>query len=144
MDGPPLKDTARLTVRPISPASVLLLASTRTNKTGMGLPASIEMLAGRSTLTPATTLKLRSTGVAGCHAVFPGWVARRVQAPSAPCKVTVVPVTVHTLGVRDENPTVRVEVAIAETVKGTVPMSLSARVLKVIVWGAAATGTQTL
>ena len=56
----------------------------------------------------------------------------------------MVPVMVHTLGVRDEKPTVRVDVAFADTVKGTAPVSLSARALKVIVWGAAVTGTQAL
>ena len=143
MDGPPLKDTDRLAVRPIELSSDLLLASTRTNKTGMELPASIERLAGKNTLTPAITLNVRSTAVAGFHAVFPGWVARMVQAPSAPCKVTFVPVTVHTLGVSDENPTVRVEVASADTANGAAPMSLSARALKLIVWGAR-TGAQVL
>jgi hypothetical protein len=74
------------------------------------------------------------TVVAALKSLLPACVALMVQVPAA-TRVTVVPDTVHTLGVELELKETLSELeALAETVKVPVPIVLPGKASKEIVW----------
>lgn len=87
------------------------------------------------------TVKLRDTIAAASKAVLPAWLAVTAQVPAL-TSVTVVPLTVQTLGVVDAKETASAELAVALKAGGTTPQVALAGLAKVMVCavsGAAAT-----
>lgn len=87
------------------------------------------------------TVKLRDTIAAASKAVLPAWLAVTAQVPAL-TSVTVVPLTVQTLGVVDAKDTARAELAVALRAGGATPQLVLAGLAKVMVCadsGAAAT-----
>lgn len=88
-----------------------------------------------------TTVKLRATMAAAAKVVLPGWLAVTEQLPAL-SKVTVVPLTLQTLGVVDAKDTARPDVDVAVNAGAATPQLALAGVAKVMdcaVKGAAAT-----
>lgn len=87
------------------------------------------------------TVKLRDTMAAAAKVELPGWLAVTEQAPAL-TKVTVVPLTVQTLGEVEANDTAKPDVDVAVKAAGTRPQLVLTGAAKVMVWavrGAAAT-----
>ena len=87
------------------------------------------------------TVKLRSTKAAAAKVPLPAWLAVTEQLPAL-TKVTVVPLTVQTLGVVEAKATARPEVDVADKAAGTWPQVALPGAVKVMVCavkGAAAT-----
>ena len=87
------------------------------------------------------TVKLRDTIAAAAKVVLPAWLAVTAQLPAL-TSVTVVPLTVQTLGVVDAKDTARAELAVAHMAGGATPPLVLAGLAKVMVCadsGAAAT-----
>ena len=68
----------------------------------------------------SATSTVFNTTAAAENAALPAWLAPTVHGPAL-SSVSVLPATVHTLGVRDINDTGRPDVAVAARATGAVP-----------------------
>ena len=115
-------------------ARLALLVAT---KAGGGLPSV--WLPGEAKLMDwassgaAATAKLRDTAVAAAKTALPGWLALRLQVPTA-SSVKLLPLTPQTLGVLDARLTGKPELALATSAGGAVPSVWLAGAAKLRVW----------
>ena len=111
----PVVVEAKLTVRP----ELALAASAGGAVPRVWLPGEVKVMVC-AVSGAATTWKFCDTVVAARYALLPAWLALMLQLPTA-TSVSVLPLTVQTLGVVEAKLTARPELALATSAGGVVP-----------------------